>query len=147
MESYLKTLREHGLKITPLRMAMLEVFRKKQEMLSVNAMCRAVRRRIPNAGLQSVYRNLADFAKVGIAEELFLERRKNAYALCSDATHHHHHVVCRRCRRSTEVKACEMKSVARAMKQSSKHLKESSGFLVERHFLQLEGLCRECQKN
>ena len=146
MEPYLALLKEKGFKITPLRKAMLNVFQAKRSTLTAEKLREQIRRRIPNAGLQSVYRNLADFTKVGITEELFLEKRKAAYALCDGISTHHHHAVCRRCGRSEEVKACELDAVSRAMKRSFRKLKSGKGFRIERHFLQLEGLCRACQK-
>lgn len=146
METYLAILKEKGLKITPLRKAILGVFQKRRSTLTAEKLCGQVRTRIPNAGLQSVYRNLTDFTRVGITEEIFVEKRKAAYALCDDASTHHHHAVCRRCRRSEEVKACGFDTVSRAMKESFRKLKRERGFQIERHFLQLEGLCRACQK-
>jgi len=145
MTPYLEILREGSFKITPLRRAILEAFQKRHSAMTVEKLCRIVRRKIPNAGLQSVYRNLADFTKVGIAEEVLLERRKAAYALCHGVSHHHHHVVCKRCGRSEEINPCELNSLSRAMNQSFRRLKRRIGFRVERHFLQLEGLCGACQ--
>ena len=146
MEPYLTLLKEKGFKTTPLRKMILDVFRKKRATLTAEQLCSQVRRRIPNAGLQSVYRNLADFTKVGITEEIFLEKRKAAYAFCDGVSTHHHHAVCRCCGRSEEVKACGFDAVSRAMKESFWKLKRERGFQIERHFLQLEGLCRACQK-
>ncbi len=147
MESHLAILKEKGFKITPLRKTILDVFQKKRATLTAEKLCGQVRRRIPKAGLQSVYRNLADFTNLGITEEIFLEKRKAAYALCNGVSTHHHHAVCRHCGRSEEVKGCELDRVSRAMKKSFRKLKQGRGFQIERHFLQLEGLCRACQKS
>lgn len=146
METYLALLKEKGFKITPLRKAILEAFQKKRSTLTAEKLRAQIRRRIPNAGLQSVYRNLADFTKVGITEEIFLEKRKAAYALCHGVSTHHHHAVCRVCGRSEEVKACSLDAVSHALKRSFRRLKQERGFRIERHFLQLEGLCRACRK-
>src|SRR3990167_7401282 len=100
MDHYLTILKENGFKITPLRKAILEIFQRKHATLTAEKLCEAIRRRIPNAGLQSVYRNMADFVKAGIVEEIFLEKRRAAFALCHGFSTHHHHVVCRRCGRS-----------------------------------------------
>lgn len=135
MNEYLNILKENGLKITPLRKGILEVFQKKKQSLTAEDMCRRIRQQIPRAGLQSIYRNLADFVKAGIAEEIY-QRRKSFYTLCDGMRDHHHHAVCRRCGHSEEIKAC-------SVFQSTK---KKNGFHVERHFLQLEGLCYDCQK-
>lgn len=145
MDAYLRILKKNRFKITPLRKAILNIFQKQRATLTAEALCRKVRRRIPNAGLQSVYRNMADFVKAGIAEEMFLEKRKAAFALCNGVSAHHHHAVCRRCGRSEEVEACRFEAVTRSGGRFFKSLKHRIGFKVERHFLQLEGLCRACQ--
>ena len=146
MSPYLTILKEKGFKVTPLRSAILEVFQKKHSALTAEELHNSIRRRIPNAGLQSVYRNLADFTKVGIAEEIFQEKRKAAFALCNGLATHHHHAVCRRCGRLEEINSCELDLISRAMDRSSRRLKKRIGFHIEHHFLQLEGLCRACRK-
>ena len=146
MSPYLAILKEKGFKITPLRQAILDVFQKKRTTLTAEKLCEAIRRRIPNAGLQSVYRNMADFMEAGIVEEIFLEKRKVAFALCNGVSAHHHHAVCRRCGRSEEVQACELDSVAQTLSRSFRKLKKKIGFQIERHFLQLEGLCSVCRR-
>ena len=146
MSPHLTALREKGFKITPLRRAILEVFEKKRATLTPEKLFRLIKKQIPGTGLQSVYRNLTDFSKAGIAEEVFMDKRKSAYTLCRDAQDHHHHAVCRRCGRSEEIKTCGIKSVAKALNQSLKNLQTKIGFRIDRHFLQLEGLCRDCQR-
>ena len=143
MSPHLTVLKEKGFKITPLRKAILEVFQKKQATLTPEELFRLIKKQIPGTGLQSVYRNLTDFSKAGIAEEVFMEKRKSAYTLCRDVADHHHHAVCRRCGRSEEINTC---SVAKVLDRSLQNLKTKIGFRIERHLLQLEGLCRDCQK-
>ena len=146
MTPYLAILRENKLKITPLRKAILEVFQKKQTAFTAEELWTMIRRHIPGAGLQSVYRNLADFVKAGLVEEIFLDKRKAAFALCNGLATHHHHAVCRCCGRSEEVDACKLDSMSRLMSRSFQRLRKRIGFKIERHFLQLEGLCHDCQK-
>ena len=71
MNTYLATLKAKGFKITPLRKVMLDIFLKKKLTMTPEELCVQARRKIPNAGLQSIYRNLAEFTKSGIAEEIF----------------------------------------------------------------------------
>ncbi|MBI4358672.1 MAG: transcriptional repressor [Candidatus Omnitrophica bacterium] len=146
MNPYLETLKKNGLKITPLREVILEVFQKKRATLTVEKLCQLIRRRIPRAGLQSVYRNLSDFTKAGIVEEIFIEKRKAAYALCHGFAVHHHHAVCTRCGRSEEIEACELGFVAHTLSRAFRNLKKKLGFQVKHHVLQLEGFCRACQR-
>ncbi len=145
MENYLNILRKKGFKITPLRKRILHVFQEGHQTLTAEKLCKLIRRQIPQAGLQSIYRNMADFVKVGIAEEIF-QRRKLAYALCCDVSDHHHHMVCNKCGHSDEIKSCGLDSVSKSVNKSFQTLQKKTGFRIQRHFLQLEGLCRDCQK-
>jgi len=145
MNSYLTILKKKGFKITPLRKAMLFVFEEKRVSFSAERLFKLIKRRIPSVGLQSVYRNLSDFTRIGITEEVFIERRKTSYALCHGVTTHHHHAVCRNCGKAIEVKACELGNVSGISKRSLKTVKRQTGFLIERHLLQLQGLCNACQ--
>ncbi|OGW85035.1 MAG: hypothetical protein A3C35_03860 [Omnitrophica bacterium RIFCSPHIGHO2_02_FULL_46_11] len=146
VDTHLTLLKEKGFKLTPLRRALLEVFRKRRSAMTAEKLHTEVRRRLPNPGLQSVYRNLGDFTKLGIAEEIFHGKKKAAFALCRGISTHHHHAVCRRCGLSDEIDSCELDLISRAMSRLFRRLKRKIGFHIEDHFLQLEGLCRACQK-
>ena len=145
MDTYLTLLRENGYKITPLRKAILDAFIEKRASLTAERLCKLVRTSVPNAGLQSIYRNLADFTQIGIVEEIFTDQRKTAYALCDGISKHHHHAVCRHCSRAVEVNACELGSVSGVLSRSLQKIRRKTGFLIEKHFLQLQGLCDACQ--
>ena len=146
MDVYLKILKDKGFKITPLREAMLRVFLRKRTSLTAEELCKIVRARIPATGLQSVYRNLADFSAIGIMEEVFVDRRKAAYALCNGVATHHHHAVCRRCGSTVEVETCELGNVPERLRRAFTSIKKKTGFVVEGHSLRLEGLCHACRK-
>jgi Fur family transcriptional regulator, zinc uptake regulator len=146
METHLGVLRDKGYKITPLRKAILMAFAERRVSLTADKLCQIVRTKIPNAGLQSVYRNLSDFTRIGLTETVRLERRKAEYALCDRTSEHHHHAICRRCHRAVEVRACGLGSSSSLLGRSFKVIKKETGFLVERHSLQFEGLCDGCRK-
>jgi Fe2+ or Zn2+ uptake regulation protein len=52
---------------------------------------------------------------------------------------HHHHLVCHRCGKIEEFQGCEVGALAA-------RLQAEHGFKVERHQLELYGLCPECQQ-
>jgi Fur family transcriptional regulator, zinc uptake regulator len=145
METYLETLKESGFKITKLRIAMLETFRNKAGFRTAEDLWSVVRKVVPRAGLQSVYRNLTNFSKIGIVEEVYLEGRKAAYTLCRGMSTHHHHAVCTRCGKAVELSVCALGGMTSELSASVNRIKEKTGFLVERHSFKLEGLCGDCQ--
>jgi Fe2+ or Zn2+ uptake regulation protein len=147
METYLNILRQKGLKVTPLRKAILDAFQSKHSALTADELLTSVRRHVPRAGLQSIYRNLSDFQEAGIAEEVLMGKRGSAFALCHHSLGHHHHLICRSCGRSEEINPCAIDSSIRAMNRSFRRIGKRIHFRIERHILQLEGICDACQKN
>jgi Fur family transcriptional regulator, ferric uptake regulator len=147
METYLSILRQKGLKVTPLRKAILDAFQSKRSTLTADQLYASVRRYVPRAGLQSIYRNLSDFQEAGIAEEVLTGRRGSVFALCHNALGHHHHLICRSCGRSEEINPCAIDSAMRAMNRSFRRIGKKIRFHIERHFLQLEGICDACRKD
>src|SRR5207245_1272909 len=61
----------------------------------------------------------------------------HAYVVCEPA--HHHHVVCSRCGRSTEIDD-------RGIRAITKKIARRTGYRIDRHRLELFGLCKSCQK-
>lgn len=147
METYLNILRQKGLKVTPLRKAILDAFQSKRSALTADQLFVSVRKEVPRAGLQSIYRNLVDFQEAGIAEEVLMGKRGSVFALCNNFLGHHHHLICRSCGRSEEINPCAIDSAIRAMNRSFRRIGKKIRFRIERHFLQLEGICDVCQKN
>ena len=87
-------------------------------------------------GRATVFRALELFADLGLVERLDLPSGEHAYVACEPA--HHHHVVCSRCGRSTEVEDAGMPEVVREVARRT-------GFRIERHRLELFGICPECR--
>ena len=86
-------------------------------------------------GRATIFRALELFADLGLVERLDLPTGEHAYVACEPA--HHHHVVCSRCGRATEVTDLGMARVARAVARRT-------GYRIERHRLELFGVCPDC---
>lgn len=87
-------------------------------------------------GRATVFRALELFADLGLVERLDLPSGEHAYVACEPE--HHHHVVCSRCGGSTEVEDCGMAGVVREVARRT-------GYRIERHRLELFGVCPDCQ--
>ncbi len=87
-------------------------------------------------GRATVFRALETFVDLGLVERLDLPSGEHAYVAC-EPTQHHHHLVCSRCGHSTEVEDCGMNEVAREVARRT-------GFRIDRHRLELFGVCPEC---
>lgn len=95
--------------------------------------------KVPDVDRASVYRCIELFENLGIVERV---QSGWKYRLeLSDTFHrHHHHATCLRCGRSFDVPADTRLEVRLY------ELADFLGFRLERHQLELQGYCSECQK-
>jgi Fur family ferric uptake transcriptional regulator len=136
MDTYTEQLQKNGLKATPKRVAIIDYFVCQNRALTPEEVWIPLKKRFGQLGLPSVYRNLESLADCCVLTRIHRFDNKRYYALCH--THccgHHHHIVCTACGRVGEFLNCHLKTI-----------KEVDGFKVTSHFVQLEGLCAQCQK-
>ena len=137
MEEYIRTMREKGLKATPKRRAVIELFLKGGRSLSPAEVYQSLIRKIRPLGVPTVYRILEDLREAGILIRIPSEERLVCYSLCRMPDRHHHHFICRKCRRVEEVEYCNFEEISRLVEERLK-------CRAETHFLQIEGLCSRC---
>lgn len=84
--------KEHGLKVTPQRVAVYEILIESEKHLTADELYRIVRKRFPNISLDTVNRTLITFARIGLVDiiEGFGSSRRYDANLRS---HHHFHCV------------------------------------------------------
>ncbi len=138
MESYLNLLKQNGLKITPKRRAVIELFLKKNRRMGPHEVYQELRKYITPLGLPTVYRILEELKSIGVLIQIPSDDRQLYYMLCKMPDEHHHHFVCRGCRRVEEVEYCNFGAV-------SKFIEKNLHGKVEQHFLHIEGLCSRCR--
>jgi len=132
----LQKLQESPLKSTPKRIAIIEIFNKTDRFLTPEQVYQKLSRRFEECGLPGVYRNLEAMTECGILTRIFRFDNKRYYGLCAaSGTEHHHHIVCVHCGKVGEVSGCDLFQTTRV-----------NGFKIVDHFLQLDGVCPDCQK-
>jgi len=95
-----RRLREHGLRVTLPRLAVLEYLAASTSHPTAEDVEGAVNRLVPTASRASVYNVLHSLADAGLVEELVFDDAVTRY----DANlTRHHHFVCTRCRRVSDV--------------------------------------------
>jgi Fe2+ or Zn2+ uptake regulation protein len=102
----------------------------------------------PALGLVTVYRTLEILHGLGLVRKLHLEDGCHTYALSligvqgevrgGDRLPHGHHVICRDCGRAVEFEGCDLGAVVASVEAQT-------GFRVREHWLELFGMCPECQ--
>jgi Fur family ferric uptake transcriptional regulator len=89
------TLRRVGLRVTASRLAVLAALAGSAPHSSVDAVISAVRERLGDGSVQTVYNVLRTFTDVGLVRRIEPAGRPGLYEL--RVGDNHHHVVCRRC--------------------------------------------------
>src|SRR5689334_9307791 len=131
-----EALKQHGLKATAARIAVLQALGKSKAPVSVQAL---VERLNGSADQATVYRALEAFVEKGIVRQVDLGRGHANFEL--EGSSHHHHLVCISCGAVEDVEDCDADAFA------DQALKRSKNFSrVSRHSLELFGECKNCAK-
>lgn len=125
-----------GCRLTRQRRAVVEALARTDAALSALQLFDAGRRDCPDLGLTTVYRTLELLSEAGAIRRVHADGHCEAFVPAE--SDHGHSVVCVGCGKVGEFTDCDVSSlVRRAAKET--------GFAIEEHFLQLSGVCAECQ--
>ena len=135
MDRLLEKISVRGYKLTPKRIEMIRVLHAKGGHFTPEEVWGLLKRRFKKIGMPSVYRNLETLSECGVLVRIHQFDRQRHYAVCSHRKDkHHHHIVCTRCNKVEEVSECKVRAP-----------KKVHGFRVLDHFLQFQGVCRDCK--
>jgi Fe2+ or Zn2+ uptake regulation protein len=137
-EELTKSLKQLSLKVTPKRIAIIEILMKEPGYLSPEEIWRKMKRQFNRIGLPTVYRNLEELADGNIISKITHPNRQLYYFFCGN-NEHHHHFVCLSCRNVDDINFC-------AIHELRKEVKKKLNAQVVSHILQVNGLCKECLK-
>lgn len=129
---------EKSLKHSKQREEILDIFLKLDKHLSADELYRIVKKKYPTIGFATVYRTLKLLCESGLSRELKLEDGVTRYEHLYNHKHHDH-LVCTKCGKFVEVVDTEIEKLQERL--AAKH-----GFSVQRHRMELYGLCRSCNK-
>jgi Fe2+ or Zn2+ uptake regulation protein len=90
----------------------------------------------------STYRNLTELIAAGIVHRVVAGDEFSHYELAEELTAHHHHLVCTHCGRVEDFVAAD--SLEDTLDTALDEVARSHGFEVQRHRLDLVGLCADC---
>jgi Fur family transcriptional regulator, ferric uptake regulator len=136
LDCYLDKVKTSGLKLTPRRKAIIEIFLSSKVHMTPEGLWARLKKRFKKCGLPGVYRNLESLTKCGILTRVQKFDRKKHYGLCTArGSDHHHHIVCVKCGIVENISSCGYKD-----------RKKIKGFKVTSHYVQLNGICGKCRK-
>ena len=105
--------------------------------LSLQDLHGRVQERLPRTAFSTIYRVVARLEADGKVERVDWRERGSRYEWAE--LPHHHHIVCGICGRSVDIDDTDLGF-------SEERIRAATGFLVNHHSIELEGICPECQR-
>jgi Fe2+ or Zn2+ uptake regulation protein len=131
-DSVIRTLREHGLKVTPQRQAILRIVNDTAGHLTAESVYNRARMEMPTISLKTVYETLHSLAALGQIRPLDVGTGSTLF----DVTlRPHHHLVCLSCHRTEDIDF-DLKPLP----PDQQH-----GFSVTSTDVIVRGLCPDCR--
>ncbi len=133
-ESIVKACREKGLKITPQRIAIIEVLMEKNDNHpGAGAIYREARKKRRTVSLSTVYATLSELSRRGIIKKLQFDQMENRY---EGNLEEHVNLICKECGKIIDYEAPGSLDPAKVARKT--------GFQMLDSRLEYYGYCREC---
>ncbi len=133
----LAALTRSGYRVTEPRRSVVELIAAQDGPFTASDLERMARMRRPTIGRATIFRTLELLAGLDVVERIDLPSGEHAYVACKPV--HHHHVVCTSCGQTVEVGDLGLGSIL-------DHVATRTGFRIERHRLELYGICVTCRE-
>ncbi len=135
-ESIIKQLRDNGLKVTPQRLAIIEVLLEKWDLHpGARLVYREAKKKKKSLSLSTTYATLNEFSRHGIIKKLQFDTMEDRY---DGNLEEHINLICERCKKILDYNVPITVDPRRVMKKT--------GFSVTNTRLEYYGLCRECRE-
>ncbi len=135
---FINYLNSQGLKLTPQRRLILEVFLESEDHLASEELYEKVKKLNPAIGQATVYRTVKLLSDSGIAKELYfgdgVARYEPKYG-----RKHHDHLICENCGKNVEV-------IDEKIEELQEELAKRHGYVLTGHRMYLYGICSNCRK-
>ena len=105
--------------------------------LSLQELHHRVRDRLPTTAYSTVYRVISRLEAEGKVNRVDWRERGSRYEWAE--LPHHHHIVCGICGRTVDIDDADLGF-------SEERIRAATGFLVNHHSIELEGICPDCQR-
>ena len=116
---------------------MADLLRTWAKPLSIQEIHDRVRDHLPATAYSTVYRIVARLEADGRVRRIDWRERGSRYEWAE--LPHHHHIVCSLCGRSVDIDDADLGF-------SEEKVRRATGFLIDHHSIELEGICPDCQR-
>src|SRR5512145_2816709 len=133
-ELAVKILKKEGLKVTPQRLAIIEVLVENRDFHpGARSVYEEAKKRKKSLSLSTTYATLNEFSRLGIIKTLQFDSLENRYD-CN--LQEHLNLICKRCGKILDYKVHSL--------ADQREIAKETGFLVEDTRLECYGYCRNC---
>ena len=140
VEEWLTCLKTNGYRLTAPRQAIVETIAASQRVLNPFEVFELARARYPKMGLVTVYRTIEKLEELDLIQRV--HQPSGCQAFITAFSGHQHLIICQSCGRA-EFFSGETDQMDTLMAE----IGEKSGYKINEHWLQLFGLCHNCQSN
>jgi Fur family ferric uptake transcriptional regulator len=130
-------LQDAGYRLTPPRLAIVQVLEQEHRHLSPNEVLTLGQQIYPLLSRATVYRTLELLTELGLIRPIFLGDASQRYITAKGG---HHHLVCTSCGATFEFESCGSEQLAAT-------LCEQFDFEIQSHLLEFYGTCENCRQN
>lgn len=131
-----KNLKMAGYKLTPARLAVIEVLETYSEHLSHNQILEAGQKIYPKLSRATVYRTMELLVELKLVRPVYLNDPTQRFVSAAGG---HHHLICVNCDTTFEFDHCTVNQLAQELTKQFR-------FKIHNHLLEFQGLCSACQQ-
>jgi len=135
-DAWLTQLQENGYRLTEARRAVVEITQKSTRALTPVEVFDMARKKYRALGLVSVYRTLEKLEELHLVQRVHQPRGCQAFISASQG--HEHLLLCQNCGQVAFFEGDDLDTLI-------KTISKKTGYLIREHWLQLFGLCQDCQ--
>jgi Fur family transcriptional regulator, ferric uptake regulator len=135
-ERWLTLLEEKGCRITGPRRAIVNLLVNSDKALDPVELFDKARVTYPKIGLVTVYRTLEVLAALGLVERV--HQAEGCHMYLHAARGHEHIMLCSHCGKAEYFSGDDLGDLIQ-------RISSEKGFLIQEHWLQLHGLCKDCR--
>ncbi len=133
MINYGNMLKQHDLKVTPQRMAIVDGLYTKGH-LTIDELYKILVDKFSSISLATVYKNLNSMMEKSFIEEVKIPNQKSVYEISKEI---HSHLVCKKCGAIEDIKI-NLDTVENAVNKDT-------SFHAEKFDLVISGICKNCK--
>ena len=135
---WLQCLQDNGYRLTAPRQAVVEIVASSQRVLNPLEVFGLARESYPRLGLVTVYRTIEKLEELGLLQRV--HQPSGCQGFVAAFSGHQHLLICRECGQVEYFTGDQV-----TIEDLVTNVEKKSGYFVQEHWLQLFGVCADCQ--